>query len=50
MNKNVYENGKETCAELFYKTGDIRYHNMMKGFEELQKQKEQEEENLMQME
>ena len=50
MKENKYEIGKELCAQLFYKTGDIRYHNMMKGFEQLKKEKQLEEENFMQME
>ena len=50
MEKNKYQIGEEVCAQLFYKTGDIRYHNMMKGFEQLNKEKQLEEENFMQME
>lgn len=38
MNKDKYEKGKKICEELFFKTGDIRYHNMKTGFDELQKE------------
>lgn len=49
MEKNNYKKGEEICAQLFSKTGDIRYHNMMNGFKELAKEKQLEEESSMQM-
>lgn len=33
--ENNYQKGQKLCEEIFYKTGDIRYYNMAKGFEEL---------------
>lgn len=33
-NENL-KNGQKICEEIFYKTGDIRYFNMAKGFEML---------------
>ena len=44
--ENKYELGEKICSEIFQKTGDIRYHNMMNGFKELnenEKQKSKEE-------
>ncbi len=35
MENNKYLEGKRLCEEIFYKTGDIRFYNMAKGFEEL---------------
>ena len=35
MEVNKYEQGKKLCEEIFFKTGDIRYFNMAKGFDEL---------------
>lgn len=32
---NKYEQGKKLCEEIFWKTGDIKYYNMAKGFEDL---------------
>lgn len=43
MNNNVYEKGKKLCEEIFNKTGDIRYHNMMNGFKELQKENDKQQ-------
>lgn len=40
MEKNKYSQGKKICEQIFQKTGDIRYHNMMKGFEGLEKENE----------
>lgn len=40
MNKNKYKQGEKICEEIFKKTGDIRFHNMMNGFKELDKQNE----------
>ena len=40
MEKNKYNQGKKLCEQIFQKTGDIRYHNMMKGFENLEKENE----------
>lgn len=44
---NKYQNGARICQELFTKTGDVRYHNMMNGFKALEKEslKSQEIEN-----
>ena len=39
---NNYKKGQKICSDLFMKTGDIRYHNMMNGFKELEKQNENE--------
>lgn len=33
-NENL-EKGQKICEEIFYRTGDIRYFNMAKGFEKL---------------
>ena len=35
MENNKYEQGKKLCEEIFWKTGDIRFYNMAKGFNEL---------------
>ncbi len=35
---NKYQNGARICQELFNKTGDIRYHNMMNGFKSLERE------------
>ncbi len=43
MNKNKYEQGKKICEKIFQMTGDVRYHNMMNGFDELKKQNELEQ-------
>ncbi len=37
---NKYIQGEEICKSLFQKTGDIRYHNMMNGFKQLNKENE----------
>lgn len=42
MNKNKYKQGKQICDKIFQMTGDIRYHNMMNGFDELDKEYEKE--------
>lgn len=40
MDKNKYSQGEKICREIFEKTGDIRYHNMMNGFKNLSKENE----------
>ena len=35
MENNKYEQGKKLCEEIFWKTGDVRFYNMAKGFENL---------------
>ena len=35
MDYDKYDEGRKICEKLFWKTGDIRYYNMMKGFENL---------------
>ena len=35
MENSNYQKGQKLCEEIFYKTGDIRYFNMAKGFEKL---------------
>ena len=35
-NNNKYSEGKNLCEEIFWKTGDIRFYNMAKGFCELE--------------
>ena len=35
MENNNYVQGKNLCEEIFWKTGDIRFYNMAKGFESL---------------
>lgn len=49
MNTTNYKNGEEISQKLFELTGDIRYHNMRVGFENLRKEKEREiaEEEMM---
>lgn len=39
-----YKSGEKICSELFQKTGDIRYHNMMNGFKQLGLENMKEEE------
>jgi len=39
MENNKFINGKNLCKEIFWKTGDIRFYNMAKGFEELENEK-----------
>lgn len=34
MENNNYIQGKNVCEEIFWKTGDIRFYNMAKGFEQ----------------
>lgn len=36
MENNKYIEGKNICDEIFWKTGDIRFYNMSKGFEKLE--------------
>ena len=46
MSKNDnYKRGQKICSDLFMKTGDIRYHNMMNGFKELEKENKNQQEN-----
>lgn len=40
MENNKYIEGKKLCEEIFWKTGDIRYYNMAKGFSELNAENE----------
>lgn len=49
MENNKYQIGQKICSELFAKTGDIRYHNMMQGFMDLEKENELKKEEEMQM-
>ena len=35
MENNNYIQGENLCNEIFWKTGDIRFYNMAKGFENL---------------
>ena len=35
MEINNYAQGKNLCEEIFWKTGDVRFYNMAKGFEDL---------------
>lgn len=36
MENNNYQKGQKLCEEIFWKTGDIRFFNMAKGFENLE--------------
>lgn len=49
MENNKYNQGEKICMELFEKTGDPRYHNMMKGFKQLSKDNELEQESQREM-
>ncbi len=35
MENNKYQKGQKLCEEIFWKTGDVRFYNMAKGFENL---------------
>ncbi len=47
--KNKYSQGEKICKDLFQKTGDIRYHNMMNGFKQLGKENEIEQQAQREM-
>lgn len=36
MENSQYVQGKDLCEKLFWRTGDIRFYNMAKGFENLE--------------
>ena len=48
-NNDKYTKGAKICSDLFMKTGDIRYHNMMNGFKQLNKENQMEEQNQREM-
>lgn len=35
MEGNKYIEGQKLCEEIFWKTGDVRFYNMAKGFDSL---------------
>ncbi len=42
---NKYQKGAKICEDLFRKTGEIKYHNMMTGFKNLEKENNMQNEN-----
>lgn len=46
---NKYLQGEKICKDLFQKTGDVRFHNMMNGFKQLERESEMNEQNQREM-